>query len=76
MTKVKAHSKDKVNNKVDLLAKEAREEPEIIWTNWYRQEALTTLSWNGIPIDIRIRDFIKEIHKRSILTKWANQNHI
>jgi ribonuclease HI len=76
MTKVKAHSKDKANNKVDLLAKEAKEEPEIIWTSWYRQEALTTFCWNRISIDIGIRDFIKEIHKRSILVKWANQNRI
>jgi ribonuclease HI len=76
MTKVKAHSNDTSNNKVDLLAKEAKEEPEIIWTKWYRQEALTTLCWNEIPIDIGARDFIKELYKRKILMKWAGQNRI
>jgi ribonuclease HI len=76
MTKVKAHSKDTSNNKVDLLAKEAKEEPEIIWTKWYRQEALTMFCWNEIPIDIGIREFVKELHKRSTLMKWVGQNRI
>src|SRR5581483_546853 len=76
MTKVKAHSNDANNNKVDLLAKEAKEEPEITWTKWYRQEALTTFCWNEIPIDIGARDFVKELHKRNILMKWAGQNRI
>jgi hypothetical protein len=76
MTKVKVHSKDTNNNKVDLLAKEAKEDPEIIWTKWYQQEALTILCWNEISIDIGAREFIKELYKRNILIKWAGQNWI
>jgi ribonuclease HI len=76
LTKVKAHSNDKWNEKVDKLAKEAREEPELIWEDQQQPIALTTTSWNGIPIDTPLRTFIKEVHKREILVKWASQNRI
>lgn len=76
LTKVKAHSNDKWNKEVDKLAKQAKEEPELVWEDCLQPKALTTASWNGIPIDISLRTFIKDIQKREILVKWAYQNRI
>jgi hypothetical protein len=32
--------------------------------------------WNGIPIEISLREFIKEYNKKEILTKWTAQNRV
>jgi len=76
LTKVKAHSKDVLNNQVDLLAKAAKEEPAIRWNALSTIIPITTPEWNNIPIDTSLRTFIKDYNEREILVQWASLNRI
>lgn len=74
--KVKAHSNNIFNNQVDQLAKRAVNEPPIFWKDLNSSVLTTTPMWNGIIIDIGIRDFLKEINKRKSIINWTEQNRI
>jgi ribonuclease HI len=76
LKKVKAHSGDLLNDKVDKLAKEGRNFPEIIWKDPICPLWSALPIWNQIAIDISLREFIKEIHKKETLIEWCQQNRI
>jgi hypothetical protein len=76
LTKVKAHSKDLNNNRVDQLAKKAKEEPEVQWRTLSTTVPITVPEWNNIPIDISTRAFLKDYNEREILIQWTSQNRI
>ena len=73
LIKVKAHDGDFFNKRADTLAKEALSLPAIETNCQETGPILALPTWNGIPIDIPIRDFIKELNKKSINFQWANQ---
>jgi ribonuclease HI len=75
-TKVTAHSGNPSNEKADRLAKEARNFPEIIWKDPRRPIWSTLPIWNHLVIDISLREFIKEIHKKETIIEWSQQNRI
>jgi len=72
--KVKAHSGDPFNDKVDKLAKEGRNFPEIIWKDPRHPLWSALPIWNQIVIDIPLREFVKEVHKKETLIEWCQQN--
>ena len=74
LIKVKAHSGDIFNEWADKLAKEALNFPIIKFSSQETGPITSIPIWNGIHIDISIREFVKEIHKRSINSQWADQN--
>ena len=74
--KVKAHSGDLLNDRVDELAKEGRNFPEIIWKDPRRPLWMVLPIWNNLTIDISLREFIKEVHKKETLMEWCQQNRI
>jgi hypothetical protein len=76
LKKVKAYSGDLLNDKVDKLAKEGRNFPEIIWKDPRCPLWSALPIWNQIAIDISLREFIKEIHKKETLIEWCQQNRI
>ena len=71
LKKVKAHSGDKWNDKVDIIAKEGRQFPEINWKEPRRPIWQALPIWNHIAIDISLREFIKEVHKRETMVDWC-----
>ena len=74
LVKVKAHSGNKYNDKIDKLAKKGKETPEILWSDPTRPIWFAIPIWNQITIDMSTRDFIKEFHKIEITVDWTNQN--
>src|SRR5271170_4008116 len=74
LIKVKAHDGDFFNKRADTLAKEILSLPAIEINCQETGPILAPSTWNGIPIDIPIRDFIKELNKKSINFQWANQD--
>ena len=76
LTKVKAHSNNLLNDKADILAKEASQLPSISWTQSRKYKIQTIPKWKEIIIDIAPRNFIKEINKIKILKEWTNQQRI
>jgi hypothetical protein len=76
LKKVKAHSGEYLNDKVDRLAKEGRNLPEVNWKDPRRSIWSVLPIWNQIVVDISIREFIKEVHKKETLVEWSQQNRI
>ena len=76
LTKVKAHSNNPLNDKANILAKEASQLPSISWTQFRKYKIQTIPKWKEIIIDIAPRNFIKEINKIKILKEWTNQQRI
>jgi hypothetical protein len=76
LSKVQAHSGNKFNEIADNLAKEGKEEEELEWNEPPFALWKATPIWNRIPIEISIREFIKEYNKKEILVKWTKQNRI
>ena len=76
MYKVKAHSGNEQNEWVDQLAKQAREEPAIIWESCQSSLISTEIKWQGHNVDISIRDFIKNLNNKDEAVKWTQQNRI
>src|SRR5438552_832909 len=62
----KIYNGDFFNNQVDLLAKEALNLSAVKIDYKKTDFILLLFCWNNIYIDISIRNFIKEIHKKSI----------
>ena len=73
LIKVKAHDGDFFNEQADTLAKEALNLPAIEINCQETGPILAPPSWNNTPIEIPIRDFIKELNKKTINFQWANQ---
>jgi ribonuclease HI len=76
LTKVKAHSGDLFNDRVDILAKEGRSFPEVIWKDPRRPLWTVLPVWNQLTIDISLREFAKEVHKKETVIEWSQQNRI
>jgi ribonuclease HI len=76
LSKIKAHSGNKFNEIADKLAKEGKEEEEITWNEPFSALWKAIPIWNEIPIEISLRDFIKEYNKKEILINWTTQNRI
>jgi ribonuclease HI len=76
LTKVKAHSGDKFNDKVDKLAKEGKNYPEVIWKDPRRPLWSVLPVWNQLTVDLSLREFIKEVHKRETVVEWSLQNRV
>jgi len=74
LTKVKAHNGNFFNEKADMLAKEALISPKIELRNIETGPIISPPTWRELTIDISIREFVKEINKKYINLKWANQN--
>src|SRR5271170_1733229 len=75
LIKVKAHDGDFFNKRADILAKEALSLPAIEINCQETGPILAPPTWNGIPIDIPIRNFIKELNKKAFWIKIA-QNEL
>ena len=73
LIKVKAHNSDFFNEQADTLAKEALNFPAIEINCQETGPILALSSWNNTPIRIPIKDFIKELNKKTINFQWANQ---
>ena len=73
LSKVKAHSGVSHNEQVDKLAKEGKNFPEIIWKEPRRPIWSVLPLWNQSIIDIFLRDFIKELHKKETAIEWSQQ---
>jgi ribonuclease HI len=76
LKKVKAHSGEYLNDKVDRLAKEGRNLPEVNWKDPRHPIWSVLPIWNQLVVDISIREFIKEVHKKKMLVEWSQQNKI
>jgi ribonuclease HI len=76
LKKVKAHSGHRHNDMADKLAKEGREALEIIWQDPRRPIWSVMPVWNNFEVDMSIRDFMKEIHKKETLVDWTQQNRV
>ena len=67
--KIKAHSGNTNNDKVDLLAKQASQESIIEWSKTGALKIATLPVWNDIIIDMGTRDFVKVLNKNKITMK-------
>jgi ribonuclease HI len=76
LTKVKAHSGDPSNEEVDKLAKEGRNFPEVIWKEPRRPLWTVLPMWNQLTVDISLREFVKEVHKKETVIEWSQQNRV
>ena len=74
LIKVKAHNGDFFNDKADMLVKEALNLPPIEINQQETGPIISPPAWNNIPIDISIREFVKELNKKSINYQWTNQD--
>ena len=61
LKKVKAHSNNIYNEKVNQLAKEATQLPAITWNNTSTKHINAIPTWHNKVIDIAPRDFIKKL---------------
>ena len=66
LIKVKAHNGNFFNDKADILAKEALHLPPIEINHQETGPIIAPLTWNNISIDISIREFVKELNKKTI----------
>ena len=71
LKKVKAHSGDIFNDKVDTIVKEGSNFPGIIWKDPRWPLWLVLSIWNNLIIDISPRDFIKEIYIKETVVTWS-----
>ena len=74
LIKVKAHSGDHFNERVDILAKEALTLDPIEISIQETGTILVPPTWKNLIIDIPIRDFIKNMNKKMINLRWTDQN--
>jgi ribonuclease HI len=74
LKKVKAHSGNVFNERVDQLAKAATQLPAITWSHTTTKHINAIPIWYNRIIDIAPRNFIKEIIKISNLLAWIKQN--
>jgi hypothetical protein len=74
LIKVKAHNGDFFNDKADMLAKETLSLPSVKINHQETGSIISPPIWNNIPIDISIRDFVKELNKKSINYQWTSQD--
>jgi hypothetical protein len=74
LIKVKAHSGDHFNERVDILAKEALTLDPIEISIQETGPILVPPTWKNLIIDIPIRDFIKNMNKKIINLRWTDQN--
>jgi hypothetical protein len=76
LSKVKAHSGVIFNEQADKLAKEGKNFPEIIWKEPRRPLWSVLPTWNQSIIDISLREFTKEFHKKETTIEWSQQRRI
>jgi ribonuclease HI len=74
--KVKAHSGNTDNDRVDRLAKEGRNASEVIWKDPRCPIWSALPIWNNQVIDISVREFVKEVHRKETVVEWSEQNRI
>ena len=74
--KIKVHSGNTNNDKVDLLAKQASQESIIEWSKTGALKIATLPVWNDIIIDMGTRDFVKVLNKNKITVEWTEQKRI
>ena len=72
-TKVKAHDGNFFNEKADALAKTALKFPNLNIDTHNTGTINIPPTWKDTTIDIPIRDFIKEIHKKALNFNWTKQ---
>jgi hypothetical protein len=61
---------------VDILAKEGRNCPEIVWKDPRRPLWSALPVWNNLVIDMSSREFVKEVHIKETIVEWSHQNRI
>jgi hypothetical protein len=61
---------------VDKLAKEGRNFPEVIWKEPRRPLWTVLPMWNQLTVDISLREFVKEVHKKETVIEWSQQNRV
>ena len=57
-----------------MLAKEVLSLPPVKINHQETGSIILPPTWNNIPIDISIRDFVKELNKKSINYQWTSQD--
>ena len=74
ITKVKAHNGNYFNEKADTLAKAALKLPNLNLDTNNTGTINIPPTWKNTTIDIPIRDFIKDIHKKALNFNWTQQH--